>query len=549
MAIEQNASAPAGWGMDSETGQFAKLPEQQNPSIVMPQAPNGPGTVTSGDNSIASAIQGFQGNQTTLNNLISQIPQIEAPTIAPLNLSGLQSALNAPTDLGQDAALQESKKLIEERQGVLGQRAETRKGEITKSAEEQKAEIEVKNYQQKELTRAQLARIGISEINSTQAVQYLNDLQLEQNKSLVTLYNNTQTLLNQVENDYADGNFELAGMWVDALKDAQTRQDDLMKFRVQTQIQLAELSLKQQQFAVQTGLDYANYSLNQIKTAVDAIGEGNRGQEANAQIALEAMKEEREAKASELSLVQKTADSLAPHLLDSTDEEIKQLAKDYGISPDVLLSSVAKIKQEKEQETAKLTEEQRQFDLTHQLSQDKFDEDKRQFGADYALKQQELSIDAAKALGTTEGSSALKDNALVSSKQLLEKFIAGQGTSVVGKLGKVASAFSWLVGGTEAENFKVQLKNLKSLLSLDNVQYIKGQGQISNKEREILESASAKLDLTQSEPEFQRSLERINASLMSAEDLATQDNYKYTEAIKEGYTDDQIKEHLLKNYE
>jgi hypothetical protein len=80
----------------------------------------------------------------------------------------------------------------------------------------------------------------------------------------------------------------------------------------------------------------------------------------------------------------------------------------------------------------------------------------------------------------------------------------------------------WAVGGSSllpvmpgsaAADFVVQFNNMKSLLSLDNVKFLKGQGQVSDAERKLLAEASAKLDRSQSEKEFQKSLNDIITAL------------------------------------
>lgn len=123
--------------------------------------------------------------------------------------------------------------------------------------------------------------------------------------------------------------------------------------------------------------------------------------------------------------------------------------------------------------------------------------------------------------GTTTDSSGnvipaqneLKTNALNSAKTLLDKFNKGEGTSAVGTSGTLNSFGYGLIPGTQRADFVVQFNNLKSLLALDNVKYLKGQGQVSDAERRLLEQASAKLDLSQSEGEFKKSLTEIYNTL------------------------------------
>jgi hypothetical protein len=97
----------------------------------------------------------------------------------------------------------------------------------------------------------------------------------------------------------------------------------------------------------------------------------------------------------------------------------------------------------------------------------------------------------------------LKYNALTSAQALLNKFINGTGTSAVG--GSRIFGLQYLPG-TAPKDFTVQFDNLKSLLSLDNVKLLKGQGQVSDAERTLLADASSKLNLSQSEGEFKSAL-------------------------------------------
>ena len=262
--------------------------------------------------------------QKTLQGIIGQLPQIQTPTVVPFDQNAAQPSFDT-----QNTVLQQTESALKERQDVLGENLLRRKGEINKAVEEEQRRLVQSQFQQKELTRAKLAHIGISDINSTQAIQYLNDLQNEHNATLTQLFNHKQLLISQAEQSFNDGNFDLTSKWIDELKDAQNRQDDLIKFKTQNQLKIIDLSMRQQEFQIKTGLDYANLSLNETKIALDAIGEENRSQEANARIALDAIKEERANKA--------------------------------------------------------LIEEEREFER-------EFEEDKRQFGLEYALKQRELDI-------------------------------------------------------------------------------------------------------------------------------------------------------------
>ena len=104
----------------------------------------------------------------------------------------------------------------------------------------------------------------------------------------------------------------------------------------------------------------------------------------------------------------------------------------------------------------------------------------------------------------------MKTNALTSAKELLDKFVKREGTAAVGGTNILQIQ---RIPGTASFNFQVQFDNLKGLLSLDNVKYLKGQGQVSDAERKLLEQASAKLNLGQSEAEFKKALQDVVKSL------------------------------------
>lgn len=70
-----------------------------------------------------------------------------------------------------------------------------------------------------------------------------------------------------------------------------------------------------------------------------------------------------------------------------------------------------------------------------------------------------------------------------------------------------------MIPGSSGADFKAQLERLKSLLSLDNIQYLKGTGAMSDREFATLSSAAAALDPNMSEGAFLRELERIKSSL------------------------------------
>lgn len=103
----------------------------------------------------------------------------------------------------------------------------------------------------------------------------------------------------------------------------------------------------------------------------------------------------------------------------------------------------------------------------------------------------------------------LGKQALQTAQSLLEKFKEGKGTSAVGKSGALNSFGYGLIPGTERANFVTDFNSLKSQLSLEGVKYLKGQGQVSDAERALLSAAVTKLNLTQSEDEFKKTLQGI----------------------------------------
>lgn len=143
--------------------------------------------------------------------------------------------------------------------------------------------------------------------------------------------------------------------------------------------------------------------------------------------------------------------------------------------------------------------------------------------------------------------SELKQNALKSVTDLITKFDSGAGTSAVGKSGFLNSLGYGLIPGTKRSDFVTQFDNLKSLLSLDNVKLLKGQGQVSDAERRLLADASAKLELSQSEPEFRAALKDIQDALHGNGDTSAEtDDQAIERMIRENpnITDTEIEQQL-----
>ena len=185
----------------------------------------------------------------------------------------------------------------------------------------------------------------------------------------------------------------------------------------------------------------------------------------------------------------------------------------------------------------------KKFDRDIAESDRKFEEDKRQFGLEYALKARETAVAEAKAAtdnaakaGASNDANALKTNALTTANALLDKFTKGEGTSAVGKSNFLGSLGYGLLPGTKRADFIVDYNNLKSLLSLENVKYLKGQGAVSDAERALLEKASSKLDRSQSEEAFKSALNDIISVLGGTADTGEQ-------ALRDaGYSEQQIQD-------
>lgn len=106
--------------------------------------------------------------------------------------------------------------------------------------------------------------------------------------------------------------------------------------------------------------------------------------------------------------------------------------------------------------------------------------------------------------------SALQKQALDSAQALLDRFNKKNGTTAVGGSGIFQLQ---RIPGTPAYGFKTDFDNLKALLSLDNIKLLKGQGAVSDAERQLLADASSKLNLGLSEAEFKTTLENLVKSL------------------------------------
>lgn len=98
--------------------------------------------------------------------------------------------------------------------------------------------------------------------------------------------------------------------------------------------------------------------------------------------------------------------------------------------------------------------------------------------------------------------------ALITAKDLLTKF--QKGTDAVG----INALFNGIaLPGTQKSNFIIDFNALKSQLSLDAVKYLKGQGAVSDAERQLLAQATSKLNTRQTKKEFENTLLEIIAKL------------------------------------
>lgn len=144
--------------------------------------------------------------------------------------------------------------------------------------------------------------------------------------------------------------------------------------------------------------------------------------------------------------------------------------------------------------------------------------------------------------GLSSGSnqaSALTNDSYTSAKQLLDAVVNNNGFKAsVGFKGLIGSTIGPL-SGTAAADFTKNLDNLKSLLSIDNIKYLKGQGQISDSERKLLADAATQLDPSQSETQFKATLQKIVDTLGSKTGSSDDDQVSQLKAA--GYTDEQIK--------
>ncbi len=109
----------------------------------------------------------------------------------------------------------------------------------------------------------------------------------------------------------------------------------------------------------------------------------------------------------------------------------------------------------------------------------------------------------------------LGKKAKLGAEELMRKFTAGEGTSAVGKSRIFGGSLAF--PGSAKSNLVIDFQNLKDMLSLEGVKYLKGQGQVSDAERALLANAITKLNLSQSEDEFKGTLQGIIDTLSGKE--------------------------------
>lgn len=108
----------------------------------------------------------------------------------------------------------------------------------------------------------------------------------------------------------------------------------------------------------------------------------------------------------------------------------------------------------------------------------------------------------------------------------------------------------WAVPGTDRAGFDAQLQRVKSLLTLPNLQYLKGLGAMSDREFTTIQSAVAALDTKMNETEFKTELERIKTSLQSTVNSAGgSTGTQNPQQLQGGYEQLQKKLNITTSYE
>jgi hypothetical protein len=107
-----------------------------------------------------------------------------------------------------------------------------------------------------------------------------------------------------------------------------------------------------------------------------------------------------------------------------------------------------------------------------------------------------------------EKASDLQKKIWDSAQKLKNMWDSGNRVAIGGS--SILNRFDWMaLPGSKGADFINQYNNLKGLLSLENVKYLKGQGQISDAERALLANASSNLNRFSSESTFGKNLQEL----------------------------------------
>ena len=142
---------------------------------------------------------------------------------------------------------------------------------------------------------------------------------------------------------------------------------------------------------------------------------------------------------------------------------------------------------------------------TSELNAKKFAEDQRQFNMDYSIKKANLDLEKSKI------SPSNVSNDVNSLYNLTSNILSGDKGAFNSAFGfkSPANYFS----GTDAQLIKNQVNQLKSNLSLENRQKLKGSGAISDFEARILERSASALDFNLSDSDARKQITQIRGAI------------------------------------
>lgn len=109
-------------------------------------------------------------------------------------------------------------------------------------------------------------------------------------------------------------------------------------------------------------------------------------------------------------------------------------------------------------------------------------------------------------------------------------------------LSRISGPTDQLLGGAfgDAALAKNKYNQLKGLLSLDNIKYLKGTGAISDAEQRLLANAASAIGRNLSDEDFRKELVKLKEGLTAVQDnILADDEIEYLRS--QGYTDEQIK--------